>query len=187
MEETFRLRRSIRTTGLWCGLGFSAWTIFSVWVATLAARDVPGRLAMTALFAGVPLTMTALSLWTVAAYQRERLTIQGDRIIHQGVIRRKEIDLKQAVEARWRVPLPGSVVLRDGSTRIVIPFFNHEDDDVARIVHHLRSTLRPEIQAGWNLFAYKTARRRRMVGSLKRGRPRIGLKGKNNSSSLTTA
>ncbi|MDR3622678.1 MAG: hypothetical protein P4L85_25220 [Paludisphaera borealis] len=159
MNATFRHRRSNRTTGLWCGLGSSAWAAFAAWVAA-TAPNVSNRLAAGAFLAGVPLAMTTLSLWVLAAYRHERLTIQGNQIAHKGVTRRKEIDLAQVIEARWRLPLPGSVVLRDASTRLAIPFSNYEDDDVERIVAHLRSALPPKIQTNWNLFAYKASARR---------------------------
>jgi hypothetical protein len=155
MNASYRLKRSLRTQGVCFGLGFAASVIFAAWIAA-TAPNVPNRLAAVVVLAGVPLAMTGLSAWMLAAYYRERLTMQGDRIVHEGVVGRKEIDITHVVEARWRIPLPGGIVLRDASTRLSISFSNYEDDDVDRIVGHLQSTLPPQIQFGWNLFAYRS-------------------------------
>ena len=64
---------------------------------------------------------------------------------------------------------PKRRVLRGGSTRLSIEFGAYEAEDSARIVHHLRSVLRREIQKGWNLFAYKTALFQRKSVSMKPG------------------
>jgi hypothetical protein len=107
---------------------------------------------------GIPLIMAGLSLWTLMAHWRAELTIQGTRVAAQGIVRFREIGLLDVTEARWRTrPVGGSVVLRSESTRLSVEFGNYETEESARIVQHLRSVLSPEVQTGWNLFAYKTA------------------------------
>jgi hypothetical protein len=109
--------------------------------------------------AGVPLFMTGISLWLVLAYWRGELRIRGTRLVSRGVIQYREIDLTQVTNARWQ---PGGreggrIVLLDGSARIAIDFENYEIEERAIIVQYLRSLIEPEVQTGWNLFAYKTA------------------------------
>lgn len=49
------------------------------------------------------------------------------------------------------------LVLRSGSERITIHFVHYEDEECERIIAHVRSILRPEVQTDWNLFVYKAA------------------------------
>jgi hypothetical protein len=152
VDATFRLRRTYRNQGLGFLLGFSAWTVLHVSLA-LTDRDVLNRLAFASM-AGIPLFMAGLSLWMLAACWREELAIRGDRVTFRGIFRRKAIGLNEVTRAEWRV-LRDRVVLRNGSTRLAINLTNYEPEERERIILHLRSSLRPEVQDGWNLVAYK--------------------------------
>jgi hypothetical protein len=111
--------------------------------------------------------MEGLAIWTLAVYWRAELTIRGDRIALRGVVSRIEIDLPEVIKARW---LEGTrILLRTERTRLAICFDNYEAEDRKRIVDHLRTRLRPEVQTGWNLFAYKFARSERRPGACKLG------------------
>ncbi|AMV40384.1 hypothetical protein VT85_23335 [Planctomyces sp. SH-PL62] len=101
--------------------------------------------------------MAGLSAWMLLDYHRGSLTFQGSRVVSQGVVRRVEIDLADAVEARWRIhPVGGSLVVRDPATRLVVNFAELGRDQRHAIVARLREAIRPEIQSDWDLFAYKT-------------------------------
>jgi hypothetical protein len=90
VNASFRLKRSCRNQSIAFLLGFSAWAAFAVAVAP-TTPGVPNRLAALAFMAGVPLAMAGLSLWLLAAYYREELTIQNTHISFRGVLRRKEM------------------------------------------------------------------------------------------------
>lgn len=101
--------------------------------------------------------MAGLSAWMVLDYHRGSLSFQGSRVVSQGVVRRVEIDLAEAVDARWRIhPVGGSLVVRDPATRLVVNFSEYGRDQRHAIAARLREEIRPEVQSGWNLFAYKT-------------------------------
>ena len=102
--------------------------------------------------------MTGLSLWMVLAYWRGELRIRGTRLVCRGVIKGQEIDLTQVTHVRWQPAGRdgGRIVLLDGSGRIAIDFQNYEIEQCVIIVQYLRSVVEPEVQTGWNLFAYKT-------------------------------
>lgn len=158
MDATFRLKRSFRNQAAACSLAFAAWCIFTVCVSL-----ADPRWAWLAFMASVPLLMLGLSLWSLAAYYRHELRIDGDRLVSLGVIRPAEIDLRDVREARWRTwPIGGSLALRGESGRLVINLPEYEAEDRARIIDLLRSALPLEVQAGWNLFAYKIADRLRL-------------------------
>ncbi len=92
-------------------------------------------------------------------YRRSSLTFRGSRAIAQGVVQRVEIDLADVVEARWRpAPAGGGLVLRDGVNRLALGLGPYELARGERdaVVARLRKTIPPDVQEGWNLFAYKT-------------------------------
>jgi hypothetical protein len=157
VDATFRLRRYCRNLGLGCALGFLAWAALAVFMA-LTAPEIRYRLAAIAVMGGIPLFMAGMSVWVLVAYWRAALTIQGTRVVTRGIFRSREISLLEVTEARWRTESAGgSVVLRNESARLSVEFGYYEADESSGIVHHLRSVLRPDVQTGWNLFAYKTA------------------------------
>jgi hypothetical protein len=155
MDETFRLRRSYRNQGLGFLLGFLAWAAVNLYVLRTDAT-IPHSVALAFLFLGVPLSMAGLSALMLVAYWQARLIIHDGLVTDRGVFREKSINLRDVTEARWRVHQDGgSVVLRTGSARVVITFGNYEAAERERIIVYLRSALPPEIQVGWNLYAYK--------------------------------
>ncbi len=159
MNATFRLRRYYRNMAVGGVIVFLAWGVFGVFIA-LTAPDIKNRLAVAAFMGGVPLFMEGLSLWVLMAYWREELTIRGESVTKRGVVWWKEIGLREVTEARWRTrPVGGGLLLRSEAARLSIEFNNYEDEESDRIVRHLRSVLRPEVQTDWNLFVYKIASR----------------------------
>jgi hypothetical protein len=157
VDATFRPRTYHRNFGLGCVLGFLAWGALGMFGA-LTDPEIRHRLAAIAVMAGIPLLMAGMSAWVLVAYWRAELTIQGTRLVNRGIFRSSEISLLDVTEARWRTrSAGGSVVLRNESARLSVEFGYYEADESFGIVHHLRSVLRPDVQTGWNLFAYKTA------------------------------
>ena len=158
LDVAFRLQRWYRNLGLAGVIGYPAWAVLDAIVVATDTRIVDRTLA-AALLVGVPLFMTGVSVWLLLAHWRAMLTIRGTQIISRGVIQSREIDLAQVTNARWQ---PGGrdggrIVLLDGSARIAIDFQNYEIEQRAIIIQYLRSVVEPEVQTGWNLFAYKTA------------------------------
>ena len=167
MDVTFRLRRSHRDQGIWCLSLFLAWAGLGLFV-TLRTPDAPDPLALAALMAGVPLLMAGGAIVMLAAYWREELKIRNERLTFRGIVRRKDIDLRDVTDARWQTS-GSSLALRADSVRHTIHFANYNDDESVWIVHHMRSVLRPEIQSGWNLFAVKSAFLKPKTARLKPG------------------
>jgi hypothetical protein len=162
MDATFRMRRSYRNEYAACLLGFLAWGVLGSCAALMVPSTWPiepdARLPLALAAGGIPLVMAGFALWGLVTYRRRELTIRGDRISLRGVFRRTELDLNEVTAARWMTRLPhDSLVLRSGPARIPLRFAYYEPEESARIIHHVRSVLQPEVQLGWNLFAYKSA------------------------------
>jgi hypothetical protein len=156
MDATIRVRRWYRNLGLVCLPIFLAWSGLGLCLA-LTDPDVWGnRAGLAALMGGIPLFMGGLSLWMLAAYSRQELSVTGDRLVFRGVIRRTEINLRDVTEARWRSQAAGgNLLLRSGPAQFSIALGEYESDDRTRLVLYLRSVLPPEVQTGWNLFEYR--------------------------------
>ena len=175
MHATFRMRRYYRNLGIAGALGFATWGALGLWVA-LTDPKVTHPIAAAALMGGLPAVMTGTSLWMLAAYRRQELTVREGRVAFCGVIRRVEFDMRDVDEARWLSrPVGGSLALRAGPSRLSLVFSLYEINDRARLVDLLRSALRPDVQAGWDLFAYRTAAHRRRPASLKPGEGEVLL------------
>jgi hypothetical protein len=171
VDATFRLRRSYRNQGFGLLAFFLSWFVLIVFTIG-TDQKIPNRLAMVAGLGAVPLFMAGLSVFILAAYWREELTIRGDRVTFRGVLRDKAIDLGEVTKARWWTATSaegGSLVLRTESTRFVISLNNYEAEEQERIVNHLRSVLPAEIQVGWNLFAYRAEQRAVQAAKTKPG------------------
>ena len=154
MNATFRLRRTYRTEGL---IGLPAClALFGLFLLFGASHS---RLVEVAFIGSVPLFMAGFSAWTLLAFWRHELSIVDECLTLRGVLRAKTIDLGEVVEARWRVCRQvGSVVLKTESVRLGIDLRDYESEEQDQIVGCLRTSLRPEVQVGWNLFAFKTER-----------------------------
>jgi hypothetical protein len=157
LNATFRPKRLYRNLGLGGVVGFSGWGAVGISVA-LTQPGVPSRVVLLAIIGGISLAMTALSAYLLAAYCRERVTIDGARITKQGVFRRVAFDLRDVTEARWRLwPEGGSVVLKAAATRVSIEFGSFEREQASSMIDHLRSAVDPGVQINWNLFDSKIA------------------------------
>ena len=162
-----------------CLPAFLAWAAFGAYIA-LADPNIPHRLTALLFFVSVPLFMATLALWILLAYWREELTIRGDRLVHRGVFRVTELDLRDVTESRWRTrPTGGSIVLRakpklrlhercwgigrvlgrgvltPRESKLTVNFGNYETTESESLVRHFHAVLAPDVQSGWNLFAYK--------------------------------
>lgn len=155
MDEIFRLRRYYRNLGGGGLVVYSAWAAIAFFVA-LTDLEIRHRLGAAAVMGGVPLVMGGMSFWLLLAYRRAALTIRGEHVVDRGVVWSSEIDLAEVTEARWRLrPVGGSILLRSPSARVSIGFAGYTNEERDRMIRHLRSVLRPDVQTGWNLFIYK--------------------------------
>ncbi|WP_165246270.1 hypothetical protein [Paludisphaera soli] len=155
METTYRRP----PVNLYLGIGSVIFSLFFGLVMLIFLPEGANRAARLALSMFLALMFLGASAWIVLDYRRASLTFRGSRMIVQGVARRVEIDLADVVEARWRSePTGGGLVLRDGANRLALGFGAYElaRDEREAVVARLREAIRPEVQEGWNLFAYKT-------------------------------
>ncbi len=156
MNATFRLRRYFRNVGL-VGLSFFLPIFILTLVMVSTDSSEPIHLGGDIFLVIFPLFMVVGSDWLLLSYCRHELIFQGERVTSRGVLRSTTIDLRDVIQARW----VGSiyVVLKTGSVRLAIDLRNYEVAEHRQIVEGLKSFLAPEIQVGWNIFAFVMERR----------------------------
>uniref|UniRef100_UPI0013ED5BA7 hypothetical protein n=1 Tax=Aquisphaera insulae TaxID=2712864 RepID=UPI0013ED5BA7 len=153
MEVTYRVSRIHRFIGL---VGFVFGTTLAILGPFAAFADKQERLPIRAAWfsGGVGLFFAALGGMLILMSYRRKLAIRGSGLEIIGVFRNRELDLGDVIRAKW---LPRGLVLRDDSTRLSIEFGEWEwtVGDCDAFIGLVRSMVDPEVQSGWDLFAYK--------------------------------
>ena len=154
MNETFRMKRSIRNEMLTCLAFFIAIDIASV-CGFLLDPKCPHPL-IAALVVGAFWSCFIIGcLLALLAYWKYRLIIEDDHIIKVGIFTTRELRLGDVTEARWRLrPTGGGVMLVTPDVRMKIHFNEYTTEQRDALVRHLRAELGPAVHTGWTLFAY---------------------------------
>lgn len=174
MDATLRQSRRERNRQVGSLAGCLAWAALGL--SLIGADSHPGRRAWAiALWVGLPLIQALVALASLVVLGREVWTIRGGQITRRGLFGARSIDLDDVVDARWRPDPPGGhLVLRAGSGSLTLAFAHFEPDEADRLVHALRATLPPEVQADWSTFAAGFAPHARSGPGA--GRPRLAAR-----------
>lgn len=150
MDECFRSPDGQRRFLSW---GVPIFLLIMGIVVGLFAREEkdPLKTAGFLVFLSIILFFCSLGLYALLDAWRSKLTIQGERIITQGVFQRREFDLNDVTEARWS---RGCLMLRTGSTRVWIWLYGYEAGVLPRVALYVHERLPHDIQIGWNIFCY---------------------------------
>ena len=122
----FRPRRTYLVLGVTCAIGFAVFGSGSVFVAaTNIDGSFPHPIPMAVVFGLFWGAWFIASLWIIAAYFREQLTIESEAITQQGVLRRRTTSVQAISKLQWRLrPVRGSAVIHWPEGRITIHFDN---------------------------------------------------------------
>ncbi len=102
--------------------------------------------------------MAAISVWLLLVYWRESLSINAGRVIQNGVIWTRVLDLSELVDVQWRVaPAGGSIVLRSTSAKIKVYLNNFEPEQRRFLIRLFHRSVPDSLQQGWSLFCYQVA------------------------------
>jgi len=155
-EKLFRIRKYYRNLGI-AGLILAS-ILTSGMILEIRAEAPPDRQVSQMIFAGSICTFFAsISLWLLLSYYFVSLTIQGRKIIEQGVLLRKELDLDHIRQLRW-IPSPsGNIKLKSLNEKITIYLKYFPLEDRLWIVEHLREQIPASVQEGWDLFCHRVA------------------------------
>jgi len=161
-SKCYRLRRYYLVVGI-AGVVFSA--IVGCFSTVLAWFNVDGSFANPRFFAlvfGVFWSaFTALGIYIILAYFRERLHVSHDCLTAIGCLRTRSLQFADVQRMRWRAwPQGGSIVLRDTATRIVVEFANYTPEERNELIALFRNRMDAERQEGWSRFAVAVVERR---------------------------
>lgn len=154
MQLTFRPSVQNRNTGIWTTLLFGSATAFCFAFSFFDDERPVAWLVMGA-FWGCPLLF---AIYTLIAYYREWLTLDGRRVCQQTVFVQRELTLDDSVRIKWRTwAQGGSIVIQSPQARIPIHLQNFEKEKGIALIKQLRDSLPLESQLGWEMFCLRHA------------------------------
>jgi hypothetical protein len=157
MHQIFRPRKYYRNVGVLCLVFFLGMMICSV--VAFVLQGPPNQNIYTAFFiCGLWGFMSCLMVWLLLVYKRESLHILEEKIIQQGVIRSKTVELREITVLHWKcAPSGGSVILCSPSNTIKISLGNFEPEQRQSLIRFFRLITPGEIQRDWKPFCHKIA------------------------------
>ncbi|WP_417376158.1 hypothetical protein [Gimesia maris] len=127
-------------------------------ILEIRAEAPPDRQISQIIFAGSICTFFAsISLWLLLSYYFVSLTIQGSKVIEQGVLLRKELDPERIRQLRWIASPSGGIKLKTLTDKTTIYLENFPCEDRLWIVEYLRAQIPEPNQEGWDLFCHRVA------------------------------
>lgn len=125
-----RVRRSYLATGIICAIGFAIIGTVSVVVAAWNIDgSFPNPTPMAVFFGVFWGAWFLLSLYSIAASYREKLTVTSDTVTQACVFLTRTIRVSDVTTAKWRArPVGGSIVIRSSRSRNKIDFNNFDEN-----------------------------------------------------------
>jgi hypothetical protein len=152
MDKTLRLRNSYGAVGIVSLFFFAGMMGFSF--VAFFRDNMPGAVC----FSGFWGAWIVVSVWLLAAYYRESVSVDECRIVQQGILRRREMAFADVANARWRtMPRGGAVVLRSLTGKIKVCFDNFGLEERRWLIRHLRLSLPQSVQQDWDRFCVRNA------------------------------
>jgi hypothetical protein len=149
-----RVRKSYLIRGVLCAIGFAAIGTLSVLPASLNIDgSVPHPIRMAFVFGIFWGAWFVLSLYTIAASCREKLTVTSQFITQEGVFRTRTTAVPDISSVKWRAwPIGGSIVIRYSHSRIKIHFDNYLAHEREQLISALRELISKDCQDNWDVF-----------------------------------
>lgn len=149
-----RVRKSYLIIGAVSAIGFAGFGIWSVFASALNIDGSFPHPVLIAIFAGFFWGGWFLaSLYVVAAYFREKLTVTSQSITQKGVFRTRATAISDVTSVKWRAwPVGGSIVIRYPHSRMTIHFDNFITDEREQLISCLRELISEDCQANWDVF-----------------------------------
>lgn len=131
--------------------------MFGIVCPLVCARDViddaanaHGPQEAAALLAAIIALFELMALWLVAAYLRERLTVDGSTLTQRRVFGSTTIELTEVTRIDWRPGALGATRLRAGGRKVSIYLQLMSMAEQAEVSAMLRGMIAPAAQQGWN-------------------------------------
>jgi hypothetical protein len=93
-----------------------------------------------------------LSLYMIAIYYREKLTVTSRTITHQGVLRSRTTSISNIICAKWRTWHEGAIIINYSNSQFKIHFDRFPADKREQLIARLRELLSEECQRNWDVF-----------------------------------
>ncbi|MGD9128049.1 MAG: hypothetical protein PVH19_11790 [Planctomycetia bacterium] len=104
------------------------------------------------------LFFVSISLYLIAAYFRQRVTIDGDEVIVRWVFRTRKFRFSEVTELDWGLPRT-QLVIRLGDEKLKIESHDYEHEDLDRVVYFFRTGVPEDRQKNWHKICYMYSKR----------------------------
>ena len=149
MQQTFRVKPFDRYANLILSLIFLGVIAVTPWMKVVNAHTWQGRIFLSVLFSSIILT----SLYSLLHSWRTILTIDGDQISLQGILRRRQFHLKEIEEAIWET---GRILrLKTPGTQCSIHLTDFTTEEQANLVSFFHYRLPVNIQLNFANYCLK--------------------------------
>lgn len=155
-ENQFRLRKYYRNVSF-SGLLIASFMTIGMILEFRAGAPAIQKMSQILLAGFICTFFMSLSIWLVLTYHYASLTIQDNKIIEQGVLLRKELDLDRIRQLRWIASPSGVIKLKSLTEKTTIYLENFPCEDRLSIVEYLRAQIPEPDQEGWDLFCHRVA------------------------------
>lgn len=156
VDNVFRHSRSNLAAAVVCAIGFAATGCFSVIVAISGADGPfphPVEIAVAIFVCLFWAALFATSLFMIAAYFREQITLTSTTITRRGVFRTQCAEIANISQMSWCRTVWGDLVLvRTPHARLKICFGNFTERDRSILIAGLHEVIPADDQNGWSTF-----------------------------------
>jgi hypothetical protein len=151
----YRLGRTYLVVGIACTTLFLGMGISSVYMAYWNVDGSFPHPNLDALVLGISWSaLTAMCLWLIVAYFRERLFVNSEAITKYGCVFLKKIPVSDVLQVTWKgFPHAGKIIVRSPLTSITINLGDYTDDERSALIQCFHDNFPVGIQDGWPRFS----------------------------------
>ncbi|MCE9547771.1 MAG: hypothetical protein K8T25_20050 [Planctomycetia bacterium] len=166
----FKRRKSLRNEGLFylslaVVFALSLAAVFTWKITRVSINGVPARarsiyyeIAVFSLPVAFNVLCCFIGVHALVAWWRERLILEDDRVIWQGIARCVICNFSDINRIRWRSTLwsPAGIILQTRKTRLAFSLTKYNANPFF-LICRLRAAAPPELQADWPMFCQRFA------------------------------
>jgi hypothetical protein len=158
--KEYRLSKHVLLVGLLCTPLFAAMGVASI-VISFIDDSIPHPVGAALLFGCFWSFFTALGVWMILAYLRERLVIGRDSFRISDCLRTRQVPFASVSRAVWdALPRGGKLSVFTEVGRVKIYFGNYPADERDELIDFFRESLGVGLQENWAEFEFSCLQQR---------------------------
>lgn len=109
------------------------------------------------IFSAIGAILPGLCIWLILVSKLTSITIRKGTVILQSVFSRKELELSNITQARWKLISQGALRLETPTESGTLGLINLTSNERLWLIQYFRNRLPESIQQNWDLFCLKIA------------------------------